>query len=76
MFDGIPSPFTATRYHSLVVDRATLPDKFKIIAWTDDKVIMGIEHREARLYGMQFHPESIMTPVGKDLLKNFLSTLK
>ncbi len=75
LFEGIPSPFTATRYHSLIIDSSSLPTTFKVTARTDDNVIMSIEHEKMPLYGMQFHPESIMTPVGKDLLKNFMRTL-
>jgi anthranilate synthase/aminodeoxychorismate synthase-like glutamine amidotransferase len=72
VFAGLPDPFTATRYHSLIVDRATLPDCFEITAETEDGVIMGLRHREFPIEGVQFHPESILTPVGKDLLANFL----
>ena len=72
VFAGLPDPFTATRYHSLIVDRATLPDCFEITAETDDGVIMGIRHKDFPIEGVQFHPESILTPVGKDLLANFL----
>lgn len=75
LFKGIPSPFTATRYHSLTVDPETLSKELHVTAWTDDKVIMGIEHCRLPLYGVQFHPESIMTPYGKDILKNFLESL-
>jgi anthranilate synthase/aminodeoxychorismate synthase-like glutamine amidotransferase len=72
LFAGLPSPFTATRYHSLVVERASLPGCLEVSAWTEDGVIMGLRHREQPLEGVQFHPESIMTTVGKDLLGNFL----
>ena len=74
MFTGLPSPFTATRYHSLVVERETLPDSLEITAWTedDDNVIMGLRHREHPTQGVQFHPESILTGRGKQLLANFL----
>jgi len=75
LFKGIPTPFVATRYHSLVVDLDSLPDEFKLTAWTDDGVVMGIEHEKNRLYGVQFHPESILTRSGKDILKNFLESL-
>ncbi len=75
LFKSIPSPFVATRYHSLVVDLDSLPDEFKLTAWTDDGVIMGIEHVKQRLYGVQFHPESILTRCGMDLLRNFLESL-
>ena len=76
LFRGISNPFTATRYHSLVVDRGSLPDLFQVSAWTDDGVIMGINHKELPLYGVQFHPESILTECGKDILKNFLESLQ
>jgi anthranilate synthase/aminodeoxychorismate synthase-like glutamine amidotransferase len=72
LFAGLPSPFTATRYHSLVVARETVPECLEISAWTEDGVVMGLRHRELPLEGVQFHPESILTTVGKDLLKNFL----
>lgn len=75
LFASIESPFVATRYHSLVIDPDSLPDCFKRTAWTKDNVIMGIEHRELPLYGVQFHPESIMTAAGKQLLANFLGML-
>ena len=77
VFRGLPSPFEATRYHSLVVDKATLPDCFDVTAWTqndDGSVdeIMGLRHRETGTEGVQFHPESILTRHGHDLLRNFL----
>ena len=72
---GLPSPFEATRYHSLVVDAATLPDVLEVTATTEDGVIMGLRHREHPIEGVQFHPESILTAVGKDLLTNFLRAL-
>ncbi|MFQ5482571.1 MAG: anthranilate synthase component II [Nitrospinaceae bacterium] len=72
LFRGLPKPFEATRYHSLIVDRETLPDCFEISAWTDQDEIMGIRHRELPIEGVQFHPESILTPQGKALLHNFL----
>lgn len=75
LFQGIPSPFVATRYHSLVVDLDSLPDEFTLTAWTGDGVVMGIEHVKLPLYGVQFHPESILTRCGMDLLKNFLESL-
>lgn len=76
LFKGIENPFEATRYHSLVIERATMPSCLKITAWTtDDKEIMGVRHKEFPLWGVQFHPESILTKAGKDILKNFL-TLK
>ena len=72
LFKNLPNPFTATRYHSLVLNRKTLPDCFEISAESDDNEIMGIRHKELPLEGVQFHPESILTPNGKDLLKNFI----
>ncbi len=74
IFKGIENPFEATRYHSLVVKKDTLPEVFEISAWTDDgiKEIMGIRHKELPLEGVQFHPESILTRAGKDLLRNFI----
>ena len=72
VFAGLPVPFTATRYHSLVVERGSVPECLEITAWTDDGIVMGLRHREHRLEGVQFHPESILTTVGKDLLRNFL----
>ncbi len=76
IFEGIPNPFEATRYHSLVIKRETMPDCLEITAWSDgDKnsgIIMGVRHKEYILEGVQFHPESILTTVGKDLLRNFL----
>jgi anthranilate synthase/aminodeoxychorismate synthase-like glutamine amidotransferase len=72
LFKDLPNPFTATRYHSLVLNRKTLPDCFEISAESDDNEIMGIRHKELPVEGVQFHPESILTPSGKDLLKNFI----
>ncbi len=72
VFRNLESPFQATRYHSLVVERQTLPDCFKITAWTDDSEIMGIRHESLPVEGVQFHPESILTQHGHDLLRNFL----
>lgn len=72
IFSGLPSPFEATRYHSLVIKKETLPDCLEITAWTDTGEIMGVRHREFVIEGVQFHPESILTTVGKDLLRNFL----
>ncbi|MGH2485103.1 MAG: anthranilate synthase component II [Ktedonobacterales bacterium] len=71
---GVPSPFAAARYHSLIVARAGLPDCLEVTAWTSDGLIMGLRHREYPIQGVQFHPESILTGVGKDLLRNFLET--
>ena len=73
LFKGLPSPFEATRYHSLIVKRETLPSALAVTAWTSDKEIMGLRHRKHQVFGVQFHPESIITSVGKDLLKNFLA---
>jgi anthranilate synthase/aminodeoxychorismate synthase-like glutamine amidotransferase len=73
LFSGVPSPFTATRYHSLVLDKATLSPELEISAWTEDDIIMGVRHKQFPLEGIQFHPESIMTLHGKDLLRNFLT---
>jgi anthranilate synthase/aminodeoxychorismate synthase-like glutamine amidotransferase len=72
LFAGLPNPFVATRYHSLVLKRETLPDCFEITAESEDKEIMGIRHKELFVEGVQFHPESILTASGKDLLRNFL----
>lgn len=72
MFRGLPSPFLATRYHSLVVDRTTLPDCLEVTAWLEDGTIMGLRHREKLIEGVQFHPESIASEHGHQLLKNFL----
>jgi len=72
MFRDIPNPFTATRYHSLIVERETLPAALEIRAWTEDGTIMAFDSKELGLYGVQFHPESIMTSVGHDLIRNFL----
>jgi anthranilate synthase component II len=73
VFAGLPSPFEATRYHSLVVDRASVPDALQVTAWTDDGVVMGLRHRTLAVEGVQFHPESILTASGHDLLRNFLA---
>ena len=72
VFAGLPAPFQATRYHSLIVRRDDLPDCLEVTAWTEDGLIMGLRHRERSVEGVQFHPESIMTEAGKDLLRNFL----
>jgi len=69
---GLPSPFSAIRYHSLIVQRDGFPDCLEVTAWTADGTIMGLRHRQYPVEGVQFHPESFMTEVGKDLLKNFL----
>ena len=73
IFKGTPNPFEATRYHSLIVERKSLPSCLEITAWTKEGEIMGLKHRKFPLWGVQFHPESILTKVGKDILKNFLS---
>jgi len=72
VFRGIPSPFAATRYHSLVVDRENLPADLEVTAWTDDGTVMGLRHRQYPLAGVQFHPEAILTEHGHELLANFL----
>lgn len=72
LFMGMPNPFAATRYHSLVVDRPSLPDCLQVTAWTDDGLIMGLRHRELPVWGVQFHPESFVTERGLDILANFL----
>jgi para-aminobenzoate synthetase component 2 len=72
VFEGLPNPFEATRYHSLLIRKETLPGCLEITAWTDRDEIMGVRHKEFIIEGVQFHPESILTSVGKDLLKNFL----
>jgi len=73
IFAGMPSPFTATRYHSLIVKRATLPECLEITAWTAEGEIMGLQHKHHPVHGVQFHPESILTENGKQLLANFLN---
>jgi anthranilate synthase component II len=72
VFKGLPNPYTATRYHSLVIERETMPDCLEITAWTDDGEIMGVKHKTLAVEGVQFHPESILTEHGHDLLNNFL----
>lgn len=76
VFAGLPSPFDATRYHSLVVDRETLPDSLQITAELDDGTIMGLQHRDLPIHGVQFHPESIASEHGHALLQNFLTEMK
>src|ERR1039457_5074343 len=72
LYKGLPNPFQATRYHSLIVERLTLPDCLEITAWVDNGEIMGLRHKELPLWGVQFHPESILTESGMDVLRNFL----
>ncbi|AFY71438.1 glutamine amidotransferase of anthranilate synthase [Thalassoporum mexicanum PCC 7367] len=73
---GLREPFTATRYHSLVIDRDSCPDQLEVTAWTEDDIIMAVRHRQyPHIQGVQFHPESILTSAGKDLLRNFLASL-
>jgi len=72
IFEGLPNPFEATRYHSLIIKRETLPSVLEVSAWSEDGIIMGVRHKDYILEGVQFHPESILTSVGKDLLQNFL----
>jgi len=72
IFKGLPNPFEATRYHSLLIRKESIPDCFEISAWTESGEIMGARHKEFVIEGVQFHPESILTLVGKDLLRNFL----
>lgn len=76
IFAGLPSPFAATRYHSLVVDRATLPDCLEVTAKLEDGTIMGLQHRDLPLHGVQFHPESIRSEHGHKMLQNFLNDIK
>lgn len=76
IFAGLPDPFTATRYHSLIVDANTLPDTLQPTAWTDQKIIMGLRHRSLPIFGVQFHPESIATSHGHELLQNFLDIVR
>jgi anthranilate synthase component 2/para-aminobenzoate synthetase component 2 len=73
VFKNLPNPFEATRYHSLIIKKETLSKDFEITAWTDQDEIMGIRHKKFALEGVQFHPESILTSAGKDLLRNFLN---
>jgi anthranilate synthase component 2 len=76
VFQGLDNPFTATRYHSLVIDRDSCPDCLEITAWVEDGTIMGVRHRDyPQIEGVQFHPESILTSSGKQLLRNFLTSI-
>ena len=76
VFAGLANPLTATRYHSLVIERASLPECLQVTAWSDDGEIMGVRHRDLAVEGVQFHPESILTEAGHDLLRNFLRSRK
>jgi anthranilate synthase/aminodeoxychorismate synthase-like glutamine amidotransferase len=76
VFTEIASPFEATRYHSLIVERKSLPDCLEIIAETDEGIIMGLQHKEHPIMGLQFHPESILTPQGEQMLANWLNKVK
>ena len=76
LFKGLPTPFEATRYHSLIVERETLPDCLNVTAWLEDGTIMGLEHRDLPIQGVQFHPESIRSEHGHALLQNFVNMMK
>ena len=76
IYEGVPMPFEATRYHSLLVEGSSLPAELEMTAWTDEDEIMGIRHKEYLIEGVQFHPESILTKHGKDLLRNFIRIAK
>ena len=76
LFVGLPDPFDATRYHSLLVERSSLPECLEITAWTEEGEIMGMRHRDLPVWGVQFHPESILTVAGMDMLNNFLQMTK
>jgi anthranilate synthase/aminodeoxychorismate synthase-like glutamine amidotransferase len=76
LFEGMPNPFAATRYHSLVIQRESLPECLEITAETDEGEIMGVKHRDLPIWGVQFHPESILTEHGRDILKNFLRLVR
>jgi anthranilate synthase component 2 len=76
VFRGLPSPYNATRYHSLAIERASCPPELEVTAWTEDGEIMGVRHRSAPVEGVQFHPESILTEHGHELLRNFLNEKK
>jgi len=75
VFAGLPSPLQATRYHSLVIDPATLPDELEVTAWSEGTIIMGVRHRTLPIEGVQFHPESVLTVDGLAMLGNFLARL-
>jgi anthranilate synthase component 2 len=74
IYDGLPNPFVATRYHSLIIEPDSIPDDFEVTAHADDGVVMGVRHKSMPIEGVQFHPESILTTFGKDLLANFLQS--
>jgi len=76
VFQSLPSPLTATRYHSLIVDRDTIPDELEVTAWTDQGEVMGLRHTTLPIEGVQFHPESFLTEHGHELIRNWLSTLR
>ncbi|MEJ2020221.1 MAG: aminodeoxychorismate/anthranilate synthase component II, partial [Maritimibacter sp.] len=76
VFEGLPSPLQGTRYHSLVVERESLPDCLEITAWLDDGTIMGLRHKTLPIEGLQFHPESIRSEHGHEMLQNFLKKVK
>jgi anthranilate synthase/aminodeoxychorismate synthase-like glutamine amidotransferase len=76
IYEGVQTPFEATRYHSLLVEGRSLPEELEVTAWTDQEEIMGIRHKEHLIEGVQFHPESILTQKGKDLLRNFIRIAK
>ena len=76
VFSGLPDPFTATRYHSLIVSAETLPDTLEATAWTEEKIIMGMRHKTLPIFGVQFHPESIATSHGHEILENFLNIVR
>lgn len=75
LFEGFPSPFRATRYHSLIVERSSLPECLEVMAETEDQIIMALQHRDLPIHGVQFHPESIASEHGHDLLRNFLNMI-
>lgn len=76
IFKGLPSEFNVTRYHSLIIDKETFPKELKITAQTEDGVIMGVEHRDMKIYGVQYHPEAVLTEEGRSLLNNFIKICK
>ncbi len=76
LFKDLPNPFEATRYHSLIVERSTFPDCLEVTAWVEEGEVMGLQHRELPIWGVQFHPESILTMNGMDILRNFLEMSK